>query len=385
MRRSAATAGWVIESQVLLHPAHVISQNSTDATGQASRQPPCLTVLTRRRIELSGTQHRRHLYPREPSRSGIRFLHASLISRGHLRSTMPTCIGVSLSPRRPTSECASSSNVAKDRIPASLGVPTFPDLDICPPAIASAHRMLIVDGTEAQAHVEVKPVAFGRGLARSHRHRELPSARRWHAISHTTPSMPSESTIASERTRNATRQTSGRRRRGPCGQSPNPGLHNSTRPNDLCHGLVVRGGPGVECAAERDSSLLTILGPPAHNDRFTVASHSPTRDTSKELRASPPSEIPKTPEEGGQPRHETARSAAGICRPRSRKAVERPQFQCAIARPPSRQQHTRIVVDACGLVITSSPLRATTLTSRPGRHRSAHHRPRPAKSKLPFP
>ena len=98
------------------------------------------------------------------------------------------------------------------------------------------------DGTEAQTHVEVKPVAFGRINA----HIDIESAFSHVDGTHILRNVPHEAIDGlsinnrfQEGRNTPRRQPPGRRRRGPQGgvQPASPQLD---APHDLSHGLVVR-------------------------------------------------------------------------------------------------------------------------------------------------
>ena len=153
------------------------------------------------------------------------------------RSTTPTCIGVSLSPSpsHPARVCASSSNVAKDRIRSPSRRTHVPSTSTysCPPAIASsASRTLIVTAPRRRRTLRSNQSrSTGSTLtSTSNPSSRTSMARTSSATSHTRPSMPSASTTASKKA--GTRHgdslpvVGGAVHRA----ESNPRPHNSTRP-----------------------------------------------------------------------------------------------------------------------------------------------------------
>ena len=154
-----------------LTQTHVISQNSTDATGQASRQPRVPAPLVRAQDRTQRRHRRQTLIRRavaqrsDPHPPGVADAYvvgcthediddADLHRRESDPLTVPSRQGASL-----LQESRQRSNTfAVEAHPRSL------DLDVVLPACDRLERVAHADrdAAEAQAHVEVEPVAFGR-------------------------------------------------------------------------------------------------------------------------------------------------------------------------------------------------------------------------------
>ena len=203
---------------------------------------------------------------------------------------------------------------------------------------------------EAQTHVEVEPVALGW----INTHIDVEAVFSHVDRTHIIRNIPHEAIDTFgidnrvQECGNAPRRQAPRCRRcAPQGgvQPVSPRLDAT---HYLGHGLVAQ---AVGHRSARARLTLAILGPPAHHDRFPVATH---RAHKGHVRASLRVKTPiggrhrKTPEEGGQPR---ATKLCDIVNRNVQAAVERKAIKCSQPldardhEPSIQQEHACIAVD----------------------------------------